>query len=136
MLTNRNYVVKEENSKPPENPEISKMGQIRQKLYDAHEKLYKRYGRTAKPAEEATNARLVSVSIVEWVIFLRTKRKERRVWGKFDSCANRNYVLIDHMLSESVKYVSQCDLILDQRFLCVLTEYVLNENDCRKRDCA
>ena len=106
MLTNRNYVVKEENSKPPKIPKFSKMGQIRQNLYDAHEKLYKRYGRTAKPAEEATNARLVSVSIVEWVIFLRTKRKERRVWGKFDSCANRNYVLTNYVLSESVKYVS------------------------------
>ena len=55
------------------------MGQIRQKLYDAHEKLYKRYGRTAKPVEEATNARLASVSIVKWVIFLRAKRKERRL---------------------------------------------------------
>ena len=31
----------------------------------------------AKAAEEATNARLASVSIVDWVIFLRTKRKER-----------------------------------------------------------
>ena len=48
-------------------------------LYDAHEKLYKRYGRTAKPVEEATNARLASVSIVEWVILPRTKRKERRL---------------------------------------------------------
>ena len=49
----------------PEKPEISKLEQIRQHLYDIHEKLYKRYGRTAKPAEEATNARLASVSIVE-----------------------------------------------------------------------
>ena len=30
----------------------------------------------AKPVEEATSARLASVSIMEWVIFLRTKRKE------------------------------------------------------------
>ena len=43
-----------------------------------------------------------------------------------------DYVLTDYVLSESVKYVSQCDLILDQRFLCVLTEYVLNENDCNR----
>ena len=48
-------------------------------MYDAHEKLYQRYGRTAKAVEEATNARLASVSIVKWVIFLRTKRKERRL---------------------------------------------------------
>ena len=94
------------------------MEQTRQNLYDAHEMLCKRYGRTAKPAEEATNARLASISIVEWVIFLRTKWKERRP-GKFDSCTNRNYVLTDYVLSESVKYVSQCDLILGQRFLCV-----------------
>ena len=73
MLTNRNYVVKEKISKSPKTPKFQKIGQIRQKLYDPHEKLYKRYGHTAKPAEEATNARLVSVSIVEWVIFLCTK---------------------------------------------------------------
>ena len=30
-----------------------------------------------------------------------------------------DYVLTDYVLSESVKYVSQCDLILDQRVLCV-----------------
>ena len=29
--------------------------------------------------EEATNARLAPVSIVEWVIFRRAKRKERRL---------------------------------------------------------
>ena len=62
-----------------ENPQISKIDHIRQNVYDAHEKLYKRYGRMAKPAEEATNARLASVWIVKWVIFLRTKRKERRL---------------------------------------------------------
>ena len=33
----------------------------------------------AKSAEEAMNARLASVLIVEWAIFLRTKRKERRL---------------------------------------------------------
>ena len=87
-------------------------------MYDAHEKLYKRYGRTAKPVEEAMNARLASVSVVEWVIFLRTKQKNV-VLGRFDSCTNRNYVFNDYVLSESGKYVSQCDLILDQRFSCV-----------------
>ena len=58
---------------------MSKIEQIRQTLYDAHEQLNKRYGCTAKSVEEATNARLASVSIVEWVIFLRTKQKERRL---------------------------------------------------------
>ena len=53
---------------------------------------------------------------MEWVIFLRTKRKERRL-GK-----NLTVVQTDYVLSESVKYVSQCDLILDQRFLCLLTK--------------
>ena len=71
----------------PQNPKISKIDQIRQTLYMQrekddvlHEKLYKMYGRTGKPAEEAMNARLACVSIEEWVIFLRTKRKERRLW--------------------------------------------------------
>ena len=45
--TNRNYVVKEKKLEVPENPEISKIDHIRQNLYDTHEKLYKRYGRTA-----------------------------------------------------------------------------------------
>ena len=62
-----------------ENPEISKMEQIRQNLYDGHQKLYKRYSRTAKSGEEATNAPLVPVSMVEWVISLRTKRNKRRL---------------------------------------------------------
>ena len=62
-----------------ENREISKIEQIKQNLYDAHANLHKRYGRTAKPVEEATNARLASVSIVEWLVFLHTKRKERRL---------------------------------------------------------
>ena len=39
----------------------------------------------------------------------------------FDSYTIRNYDY-DYVLSESVKYVSQCDLILDQRVLCVQTE--------------
>ena len=34
----------------------------------------------AKPEKEAMNARLASVLILEWVIFLRTDRKERCVW--------------------------------------------------------
>ena len=81
-----------------EYPHISKIDNIRQNVYDAHEKLYKRYGRTAKPVEEATNARLVSVSIVKWVIFLRKKRKERRL-GKISLlckpklCVNRFRVI-------------------------------------------
>ena len=32
----------------------------------------------AKTAEEATNARLASVSIMDWVIFLRTKQKKKK----------------------------------------------------------
>ena len=51
--------------------------------------------------------------------FSSCKTKRTSPGGKFDSCANRNYVLTDYVLSESVKYVSQCDLILDQRFSCV-----------------
>ena len=62
------------------NREISKIERIRQKSYDVHERLYKRYGGTTKPADEATNARLTCVSIVDRVIFLRTKRKNV-VWG-------------------------------------------------------
>ena len=82
MLTNRNYVVKEKKLEVTENPETSKIEQIRQNLYDTHEKLYRRHGGTAKPAEDAMNARLASVSIVNWVIFLHTKRKNRRLGKK------------------------------------------------------
>ena len=54
--------------------------------------------------------------------FFYVQNEKNVLWGKFDSCANRNYVLTDYVLSESVKYVTQCDLILDQWFLCLLTE--------------
>ena len=37
------------------------------------------YVRTAKPPEEATNAWLASLSIVELVILIPTKRKENRL---------------------------------------------------------
>ena len=72
--------------------------QICQNLYDAHGKFYKRYGGMAKLAEEAMNARPASVLIVNWVMFLCTKRKKYVVSGKVDSCTNRNYVLTDYVL--------------------------------------
>ena len=53
-------------------------------------------------------------SWIWWFFFVQNE--ENVVWGKFDSCTNRNYVLTDYELSGSTKYVSQCDLILDQRF--------------------
>ena len=77
------------------------------------------YGRTGKPAEEAMNARLASVSIEEMGDFSTYKTKRASSVEIFDSCKIRNYVLTDYVLSESVKYVSQCDLILDQRVLYV-----------------
>ena len=105
-----------------ENPELSTMEQKSQHSYDTHVIHYlsstKRYGGTAKPPEEATNALLASVSIFDWVIFLFENRKEHYLW-KLDSCKNRNYILINYLLSQSVQYVTYCDLILDQRFLCV-----------------
>ena len=67
--------VKEKKFEVPENPQISKIEQIRQNLYDAHEKLYERYGRTDKPVQEATNARLASVPIVETGDFSLYKTK-------------------------------------------------------------
>ena len=102
-----------------QNPQLSKIEQIRQNLYDAHRKLYKRYGRTAKPTEEVTNARLASVSIVEWVIFSAHKTKRTLSVELFDSCTIQNYVLTDYVLTESVKYVSQYDSILGRRVLCL-----------------
>ena len=51
-------------------------------------------------------------------IFSAYKAKKKNVVsGNVDSCINRNYVVTDYVLFESVKYVSQCDLILDQKFL-------------------
>ena len=73
------------------------------------------------PAKEATNAQLASFSIVDWVTSLCSKRKEC-LCRKVDRCTSRNYVLTDYVLSESVKYVHQYDLILDQRFLHMQTE--------------
>ena len=47
--------------------------------------------------------------------FSSYKTKRTSSMEIFDTCTNRNYVLIDYVFSESVKYVSQCDLILDRR---------------------
>ena len=131
MLTNRNYVVKE-NSK---SPKFQKIGQIRQKLYDPHEKLYKRYGRTAKPAEEATNARLASVSIVEWVIFLCTKWKEHRLGKIWQLCkpklrVNRLRVIRIRNVCELMRFDPGPEVFVCVNRNYVLTEYILNENDC------
>ena len=86
--------------------------------------------------EEATNARLASVWIVEWVIFLRTNEKNV-VWGKFDSCTNQNYVLINRLrvirirkVCESMRFDSGPEVFVRVNRNYVLTEYVLNENDC------
>ena len=101
----------------PQNPEISKIDHIRQNLYDAHEKLYKRYGRTAKPVEEATNARLASVSIVEWVIFF-VQNEKNVVLGKFDSSykpklrVNRLRVIRICKVCESMRFASGPEVIV------------------------
>ena len=134
MLTNQNYVVKEKKFEVPENPE-TKIDHIRQNLYDAHEKLYKRYSRMAKPVEEATNARLASVSIVEWVIFLCTKRKERRlgkIWQLYKPKlrVNRLRVIRICKVCESMRFDSGPEVFVRVNRNYVLTEYVLNENDC------
>ena len=114
-----------------ENPRNFKIEQIRQNLYNTHKSCTKGTVVTAKPAEKVTNAQLASVSIVDWVIFLRKKTKRTLSGGKLNSCTNRNYVLIDYVLSETVKYVSQCDLT---RGFCsckpkLRVNRVLNEND-------
>ena len=55
MLQPKLICSKRRKFKIPEKPEISKIEHIRQNLYDKLERLYKKYGRKAKPAEEATN---------------------------------------------------------------------------------
>ena len=55
--------------------------------------------------------------------FFFVQNEKNVVWGKFDNRTNRNYVLTDYVLSESVEYVSQCDLILNQRFSCVYSAF-------------
>ena len=84
---------------------------------------------------EATNAQLASVSIVEWVIFLRTKRKERRL-GKILQLhkpklrVNRLRVIRIHKVCESMRFDSGPEVFVRVNRNYVLTEYVLNENDC------
>ena len=117
----------------PENPGISKIEQTRQSLSDA--KLYTRYRRTAKPVEEAMNARLASVSIVEWVIFLRTKRKERSSGETLTVVqpklrVNRLRVIRIREVCESMRFDSGPEVSVRVNRNYVLTEYVLNENDC------
>ena len=118
-----------------ENPEFSKIDHIWQNLYDAHEKLVQRYGCTAKPVEEATKARLASVSIVEWVIFLRTNEKNV-VWEKIDSCTKPKLrddglrVIRIRKVCESMQFDSGPEVFVCVNRNYVLTEYVLNENNC------
>ena len=127
-------MIKEKKFEIPEKPEFSKIEHIRQNLYNIHETLYKRYGRTAKPAVEATNVWLASVSIVEWVIFLRTKRKERlgKIWQLYKPKlrVNRLRVIRIHKACESMRFHSGPEVFVHVNRNYVLTEYVLNENDC------
>ena len=100
-----------------------------------NERLYKRYGWTAKPMEEATNARLASVSTVEWLIFLRTKRKERRpgkIWLLYKPKlrVNRLRVIRIRKVCESMRFDSGPEVFVRVNRNYVLTEYVQNENDC------
>ena len=99
--------------------------------------LHKRYGGTPKPVEEAMNARLASVWIVEWVIFLRTKRKERRlgkIWQLYKPKlrVNRLRVIRIHKVCESMRFDSGPEVFVRVNRNYVLTEYVLNENDCNE----
>ena len=111
-------------------------GYIRQNLYDTYEKLNKRYGRTAKPVENPTNARLASVWIVKWVIFLRTKRKERRlgkIWQLYKPKlrVNRLSVIRNRKVCESMRFDSGPEVFVRVNRNYLLTEYArLNENDC------
>ena len=75
----------------------------------SHEKLYKCYGEAAKPAEEATNAGLASVLTL--LIFLRTKRKERRlgeIWQLYKPKlhVNRFRVIRIRKVCESMRFDS------------------------------
>ena len=115
-----------------EKPKISKIEHIRQNLYDIHEKLYKRSGCTAKPAEEALNARLASSSIVEWVIFLRTKRKERclgKTWQLYKPKlrVNQLRVIRIHKVCESMRFDSGPEVFVRVNRNYVLTESVLTK---------
>ena len=108
VLTNRNYVVKK-NYRNHRKPRNCKIKQIRQNVYHTHEKLYEWYGGTAKPAEEATNARLASVSIVDWVIFLHTKWKER--------CLGKIWQLYRPKLRVNRGHPVRCAMLCQQPFI-------------------
>ena len=88
-----------------------------------------------KPVQEVTNARLASDSIVERVIFLRTKRKERRlgkIWQLYKPKlrVNRLRVIRTRKICESMRFDSGPEVFVRVNRNYVLTEYVQNENDC------
>ena len=68
--------------------------------------------------EEATNARLACFDR-GMADFSSYKTKGTPSGENLTVMQTEITCLTDYVLSESVKYVSQCDLILDQRFLCV-----------------
>ena len=76
-------------------------------MYDTHKRLYKRYGVTAKPVEEATDARLASVLTVEWVIFyVNTKRsssEEKLTVVQMNFCVKRLHVIRIRKVCESMR---------------------------------
>ena len=132
MLTNRNYVVKEKKFEVPENPENQKIDHIRQSLYDTHAKVYKSYGRQWRKRRMLDWA---SVWTVEWAIFLRTKREKRRLGKIWQLCkpklrVNRLCVIRIRKVCESMRFDSGPEVFVRVNRNYVLTEYVLNENDC------
>ena len=107
VLTNRNYVVKEKFSKSPKSPKFQK---------------YSRYGKICMiHTKSCTKGTVVRQSqwrkrrMLDWRLFqpwngwfFFVQYEKNVVWGKFDCCTNRNYVSTDYVLSECIKYVSQC----------------------------
>ena len=82
-----------------------------------------------------TNARLASVSIADQVIFLRTKRKNA-VWGNMWQLykpklrVKRLRVIRVREVCESMRFDSGPEVFVLVNRNYVLTEYVLNDNDC------
>ena len=131
MLTNRNYVVKEKKFKVPKTPKFKNRPYMAKFVWYTRKVVQK----VRSSVEEATNTRLASVWIMEWVIFLRTKRKKRRlgkIWQLYKPKlrVNRLRVIRIRKVCESMRFDCGPEVFVRVNRNYVLTEYVLNENDC------
>ena len=105
---------------------------MRQNLYDTHEKLYKRYGRQWRK-RRMLDWRLFG-SWNGWFFFVQNEKKGRlgKIWQLYKPKlrVNRLRVIRIRKVCESMRFDSGPEVFVPVNRNYVLTEYVLNENDC------